>query len=65
MIETIERRRGYRLQTGWGYVQVAPFSEDALVSAKDVLAVLDKYPDVTVQELLERVLRNADVTVQP
>lgn len=57
-IVTLERRAGGRVQTGWGYVRYAPFSDDVLVSAKDVLEVLDKNPKVTPEELLGRLIRH-------
>lgn len=58
-MQTIERRSGYRLQTGWGHVQVAPFSDDALVSVKDVLFVLENNPKLTAEELLGLIQHHA------
>jgi hypothetical protein len=48
MITTKEVRVGYRLQTGYGHVRCAPFSDDVLVSLRDlrgILAESDVTPD--------------------
>jgi len=61
VIHTLERRDGYRLQTGWGHVRVALFSDDALVSIRDTLRVLEANPGLTAEELLSRIQQHAAV----